>query len=255
MENIWSLQHKRAFITGATKGIGLAIATEMAKLGCDIAFLARNADEVEITTAFLKKFNIQCLPLVADVSQQDEMDRVVLELKSKWPVIDIFVNNVGTNIRKKAVEYDMTEYDKIMNTNLRPAFELSRKLYPLLKKSAQGNVVFVSSVAGHTHLKTGTIYAMTKAAINQLTKNLAAEWAPDNLRVNAVSPWYINTPLAQGVLKNDDYKQDVLSRTPLNRIGEPEHVAATVAFLCMPGANYITGQVIAVDGGFLINGF
>jgi Tropinone reductase 1 len=96
---------------------------------------------------------------------------------------------------------------------------------------------------------------MTKAALLQLTKNLACEWASDNIRVNAVSPWYIHTPLAQSVLKDENYLQDILQRTPLKRIGTPEDVAAATAFLCMPASGYITGQSIAVDGGFLSYGF
>ena len=142
-----------------------------------------------------------------------------------------------------------------MNTNLRSAFELTRLLHPMLEAAEQANIVFISSVAGQVHLKTGAIYAMTKAAINQLTKNLAVEWAQNDIRVNAVAPWYILTPLAEAVLKNESYKKDVLEHTPMNKIGEPKDVAATVAFLCMPASAYITGQVISVDGGFMVNGF
>lgn len=124
-----------------------------------------------------------------------------------------------------------------------------------MKKSDQGNVINISSVAGQKHLRTGSIYGMTKAAIIQLTKNLAAEWAEDGIRVNAVAPWYIKTPLAETVLMNKVYYNTVISRTPMKKIGKPEDVSAAVAFLCMPAADYITGQCISVDGGFTIYGF
>ena len=104
-------------------------------------------------------------------------------------------------------------------------------------------------------MRTGSPYGMTKAALVQLAKNLAVEWAEDGIRVNTVAPWYINTPLARQVLKDPAYRDEVLARTPAGRIGEPEDIASVVAFLCMPGAAYVTGQCIAVDGGFTALGF
>ncbi len=254
-EHLWKLKGKKAFVTGGTKGIGLAIVMQLADLGCDIAFVARTKQDIDKTEQLLLKKGVSAIGILGDVSDKESIATIVNTITQHWDSLDIFINNVGTNIRKKLIEYDNDEYDKIMNTNLRSAFDLSKAMHPLLKKSEQGNVVYISSVAGHTHIKTGAIYAMTKAALNQLTKNLAVEWAGDGIRVNAVSPWYIRTPLAETVLKNPEYKQEVLDRTPLERIGEPEHVAATVAFLCMAGANFITGQIIVVDGGFLVNGF
>jgi Tropinone reductase 1 len=135
------------------------------------------------------------------------------------------------------------------------AFELSRYAYPLLTKHAVSSVVNVGSVSGLTHVRSGAPYGMSKAALHQMTRNLAVEWAEDGVRVNTVAPWYIRTRRTSGKLADPDYLDEVLLRTPMGRIGEPEEVAAAVAFLCLPASSYITGECIAVDGGFLRYGF
>lgn len=254
MNNRWNLNNKKALITGGTKGIGAAIAKEFLNLGAQVAVVARNKSDFENLQKEIdhkdKIFFIQ-----ADLSQLKDIVKVIETIKKSWNELDILVNNVGMNIRKKTDEYSADEYEKIMDTNIRSVFELSRQAYPMLKESDQGNIVNISSVAGQKHIRTGAIYGMSKAAMIQLTKNLACEWANDGIRVNAVAPWYIKTPLAETVLKNKSYYDEVISRTPLKTIGNPEDVAAAVAFLCMPAAAYITGQCISVDGGFTIYGF
>lgn len=251
-QNRWLLTGKTAVVTGGSKGIGAAIVDDFIGLGAAVLAVARKAEDLE---KLHQQYSERLFTFVADVSTPEGREALVAHVESLWGKLDILVNNAGTNVRKPTAEYTPEEYDFVMNTNLRSAFELSRKFYPLLKTSDQGNIIQISSVAGLTHVRTGSIYGMTKAAMNQLTRNLAAEWAPDGIRVNAVAPWYIATPLAQTVLQNKEFRDAVVGRTPMQQVGNPEDVAGAVSFLCMPAAAYITGQTLAVDGGFTINGF
>lgn len=255
MENRWRLTEKKALVTGGTKGIGAAVVRELLALGAEVLLTARNQEEVEQVVA---QYNQQGLPahgLGLDMSRQLDRKEAISKVEELWGRLDILVNNVGTNIRKKMPEYSEEEYLFLLNTNLTSAFDLSRLSYPLLRRSAQGNIIHISSVSGLTHIRSGAIYGMTKAALIQLARNQAVEWAADGIRVNAVAPWYIRTPLAEAVLKDETYLQEVLERTPMKKLGEPEDVAGAVAFLCMPAARYITGQCLPVDGGLTVNGF
>lgn len=254
----WSLKGKKALVTGGTKGIGKAIVEELLAFGADVIFVARNIDEINNANSYFKETfpHSKSIGIAADITSNDGIDSILHLIKETFGTLHILVNNVGTNIRKASLDYKEAEIAHIMQTNLMSTYTLSMKCHELLKENKyEANLVNISSVAGLTHIKTGAIYAMSKAALNQLTKNLAVEWAKDGIRVNAVAPWYIQTPLAETVLKNKAYLDEVLQRTPLGRVGKPEEVASMVVFLCLPTAAFITGQCIAVDGGFTINGF
>jgi len=251
----WMLTDTLALVNGATKGIGLACAQAFLDLGARVMIVARNPDDVEHQLGSWRKQGFDVHGIAADVADPSGREALFAEISCQWSHLDIVVNNVGTNIRKKSVEFSTEEYRHIMNTNMDATFDVCKRAYPMLKKSKAGALVNMLSVAGFTHLRTGAPYAMSKAALNQLTRNLAVEWAVDGIRVNGVAPWYTKTPLVEAVLKDEQYLSDILARTPLGRIAEPEEVASVVAFLCMPASSYVIGQCIAVDGGFLINGF
>lgn len=253
--SLWQLDGRRALITGGSRGIGWATAEVLTERGAEVWLMARNEAELDERVDELRSNGARAHALPGDLADPHARARAVERLLDATETLDILVNNAGFNIRKPAIDLSAEDTESVLQTNLIGALELTRSLYGPLRHADAGSVVNVSSVAGHTHLRTGVAYAMSKAAMNQMTRNLACEWAADGIRVNAVAPWYIDTPLAGQVLSDPDYLAEVLSRTPLKRIGRPEEVAATIAFLCMPAAGYITGQILPVDGGFSVYGF
>ena len=250
----WRLDGARALITGGSSGIGLATARELASLGADLVLVARNADRLDDACESIVSAVPGCKVEVVSADLSTEQGRQQLVNCQDSP-LQILVNNTGTNIRKRMTELSLDEYRLVQETNLVSAFEMCRLLHPLLSDGKPSCIVNNASVAGLTHLRTGAPYGMSKAAMIQLTRNLAVEWAQEGIRVNAVAPWYIRTPLADQVLSDPAYRKEVLDRTPMGRVGEVEECARAIAFLCMPAASYITGQCLAVDGGFTVFGF
>ncbi|MBX3713975.1 MAG: SDR family oxidoreductase [Lysobacter sp.] len=253
----WRLDGQLALVTGGTAGIGRAIARELLGFGARVLVAARDADGLDATRMELEEAfpDGEIRTCVADVSDDEQRRELLDWVEDIGDGLNILVNNAGGNITRAANDYTEDEWRGIFETNLFSAFELSRLAYPLLVKHAASAIVNVGSVSGITHVRSGAPYGMTKAAMHQMTRNLACEWAEDGIRVNAVAPWYIRTRRTSGKLADPDYLDDVLLRTPMGRIGEPEEVAAAVAFLCLPASSYVTGECIAVDGGFLQYGF
>lgn len=255
-DNPWRLDGRLALITGASKGLGAAMAHEFASLGCKLILNARGKDGLESLAEDIRAQSPACnISIVAsDLSTDQGRDRVI-EAVADHGTLQILINNVGTNIRKPMTEISQQEYLEIQSVNMTSHFEISRRMFPYLKAGSPASVINNASVAGLTHLRTGAPYGMSKAALIQMTRNCAVEWAQHGIRVNAIAPWYIDTPLARQVMNDPEYKAAILDRTPMGRIGEPVEVARVAAFLCMPGASYVTGQCIAIDGGFSVFGF
>ncbi|KAH7542403.1 hypothetical protein FEM48_Zijuj02G0069700 [Ziziphus jujuba var. spinosa] len=236
-----------------------AIVEELAGLGAKVHTCSRNEDQLNqcLHEWEMKKFQVSgsVCDLVSPADREELINKVSSLFNGK---LHIIINNVGTNITKPTLDYTAEDFSFLTKTNLESAYHMCQLAHPLLKASGAGSIVFVSSVSGVVSINTGSIYSATKgnfsvSAMNQLTKNLACEWAKDNIRSNCVAPWFIRTPLAEPYLSDEKFGEAIISRTPFGRVGEPKEVSSVVAFLCLPAASYLTGQTICVDGGAIVN--
>ncbi|KAJ8628934.1 hypothetical protein MRB53_022257 [Persea americana] len=252
----WSLKGVTALVTGGSRGIGHAVVEELAGLGASVHTCSRSRADLDRCLHEWEGKGFHVSGSVCDVSSRSERERLMEKVASIFDgKLNILVNNAGINIFKATVDYTAEEFSTIMATNFDSAYHLCQLAYPLLKLSGRGNIIFVSSSAGVVAGDVGTVYSASKGAMNQLTRNLACEWAKDNIRTNSIAPWFIRTSILGPLLNDESFTEAVRAKTPLRRMGEVEEVSSMVAFLCLPAASYITGQVIVIDGGATINAF
>ena len=248
MKSGWNLENKKAVITGGSKGIGLATVEAFLDLGASVITVAR--DRKAMPAELLNQVTF----LEGDISDPDFRKSMADTVESTWGSLDILVNNAGTNIRKKFEDYPESDYRKLFEVNLFSMMDITQRMLPFLKNSGAGSVINIASVAGSFDVGSGPPYGMTKAAMIQMARHLAVEWAPYQIRVNTISPWYIHTPLTDAVLTQPDRLAKIIQRTPMDRVGQPEEIASLAAFLAMEKASFITGQNIMADGGFSVKG-
>ena len=245
----WRLDGQTALITGASAGIGLAIAHELAGVGADLMIVGRDIDMLETARDELLDVypQMQVHALAADVSDDEDRRQILDWVEDHSDGLHILVNNAGGNVTKAATEYSEDEWRQIFETNLFSAFELSRYAHPLLARHASSSIVNVGSVSGLTHVRSGVVYGMSKAAMHQMTRNLAVEWAEDGIRVNAVAPGFIATDMTAAL--PEAVRTEMCKTIPEGHAGQPEDVANAVAFFAAEQSSYLTGQVLCVDGG------
>jgi len=247
------LKNKVAIISGASRGIGRAIAIELAKEGANISFsFLKSQKEAEALEQEIKKFGVKAKAFAVDIKDYPAVERWVNETREIFGGLDIVINNAGIIKDKALALMEPAEWREVLNTNLDGVFNLTRASIISLIKQKKGNIINITSISGITGASRQTNYAASKAGIIGFTKSLAKEVAGYGIRVNAVAPGFIETDMLSDL--KEDYKDKILKRIPLARLGTAQEVAKVVKFLASEQADYITGQTIVVDGGMSLAG-
>ena len=248
----FSLKNKVALITGASRGIGQAAAIGMAQAGADLAIASRKLPDLEKAAAEIQKTGRKCLPIATHAGKIEEINSLVKRVVEEFGRIDILVNNAATNpTMASALDIDDRAWDAIMNLNLKGLFFLSQAVARIMKEKGGGKIINVASIAGITP-DILPVYSISKAGVIMATKVMAQQWAQYNIRVNTVAPGLTKTRFSEALWKNDDILKIAMSRTPMARPAEPEEMVGAIIFLASDASSYVTGQVIAVDGGVTI---
>ncbi len=253
---LFDVHGKRVLVTGASRGIGYALAEGFAVAGAQVVLAARNQIDLNRAQEQLEASTGQVASTeILDVRNQGSMDQCVANVVRALGGIDILVNNAGLNVRVPALDVTEQDWDTVVDTDLKGAFFMAQKVGRVMVKSGKGSIVNISSIGGHVALRTGVAYAAAKAGVLHMTRVLAVEWAVKGVRVNAIGPWYFRTPLTEKLLDNPEYLHDILIRTPMGRVGEVQELIGPVLFLASEAASYVTGQALFVDGGMGVYGF
>lgn len=238
----FNLSNRVALVTGAGKGIGRACAEALADAGAKVIAVARTGADLEnLSASHLGDIEAW----VEDVSKPEFLKRI-----ATLEQLDVLVNNAGTNTPQPFAEVDTDVLDRMLALNVRTAFLVAQAAARIMLKQGSGSIIHMGSQMGHVGASKRTVYCMTKHAIEGLTKAMAVELAPMGVRVNSVAPTFIETPLTQPMLDDPTFRKDVLSRIPMDKIGQVEDVANAVLFLASPASAMVTGDSLKVDGGW-----
>jgi NAD(P)-dependent dehydrogenase (short-subunit alcohol dehydrogenase family) len=255
LEQFFSLAGRVALVTGASGGIGRALAVGLAGAGAAVALHGRSEAQLEETAERVESGGGRCVRLTAELADPAACAGLVDQCAERLGRVDVLVNCAGMNRRKPIEQVSDDDYDTIMAVNLRSVYNLSRLARDVMRRTGGGKIVHVASLTSSIGLAGTSVYGMTKAALAQLAKTQAVEWAADNIQVNCLAPGFILTPLTEKALWGDPKRKAwLLGRIPAKRPGLPEDMVATALLLAGPGSAYLTGQMITVDGGLLAGG-
>lgn len=252
---MFDLTGKRALVTGASRGIGKGIALCLAKAGADVAVNYRSKqEEAEEVVAEIKKMGRQAFCMQADVSQKEEVVRMVGEVAEKFGSLDILVNNAGVLGSSSLVEMSDEEWDRVIDINLRGYFLVTREVAKRMLPQKKGRIINIASIAsGQVGIGTpnASHYDASKGGIIAFSESIAAELAPQGINVNCIAPGLIDTDMVAGIMQDEKSRQEFLLRVPRGRVGKPQDIGAAAVFLASDEADYVCGTVLYVDGGYL----
>lgn len=242
------LSGQNALVMGGNSGIGRAIALRFAAAGANVIATGRRAERVADVSARLRELGSDTLELVCDATNPADVNDLLRAVDNQWGRLDILVNSQGIHHKRPSEEVDDATFAQLIAVNLNSVFSLCRAAYPLLKAS-RGCIINLASMSSFFGLPHAAAYSASKGGVAQLTKALATDWAGDGIRCNAIAPGWVLTELSQAALSNPIYRDPILTRIPMQRLGSVEDVAGVALFLASPLAAYITGAIIPVDGG------
>ena len=249
VDDWFSVKDQIVLVSGASRGIGRAIARAFAKRGATVVITGRVAETLNVTARQICPAGGTVRAKVCDAADAKALQKLADEVVAEFGRIDTLVNCAGVNKRMRVEQYDETTYDFITNINIRGAFFLSLAVGRHMIQARSGSQINVDSINSHRPLQRVAPYAMSKAAMSQMTRSLAMEWGEYGVRVNSVAPGFIATDLAKPLLSNEKINRWREENTPLKRVGAPEDIAAVSIFLASKAAGYVTGHVLYVDGG------
>ncbi len=250
----FDLTNRVAVVVGATSGIGKAIALALADAGADVVPTGRRTNMVESAAREVEQRGRRSHVVTSDVTSTDSINELARVVIDKFGQVDILVNAAGITVRRPTAEVTDSEWNAILDTNLNGIMRACRAFGPHMIEQRYGRVINIGSLTSLVALHEVAAYGASKAGVAALTKSLAVEWAPYNICVNAILPGVFRTALNEGLLDGTDRGRELLMRTPMRRFGQPEELAGAAVFLASGAASFVTGHLLAVDGGFLASG-
>ena len=253
--DLFSLKNKVAIVTGGNGGIGYGIACGLASVGGSIVIAARNPSKTANAAERIRsEYGVKVLELGVDVRRENQITSMVEKALDYFSRIDVLVNNAGINIRKMPQDLTSTEYDEVMEVNLRSAFLCSKAVYPAMKEVGGGKIINIGSMTSLFGGGKLMAYGASKGGIVAMTRALAVAWAPDNIQVNAILPGWIDTDLTRRArVELEDLNERVLTRTPMGRWGRSEDLQGSAIYLATAASNFVTGVALPVDGGYSVS--